>query len=102
MFAAFTGLRAGDLAGLNIGDLTLPHVPGFGGICQRDAYAAGGARRLGDLYAEVGEAAQGGADRCVAGRRSTRLPRETITGTRPNVARLRSERADDSRSLRHD
>ena len=28
MFAAFTGLRAGELAGLNVGDLTLPHVPG--------------------------------------------------------------------------
>ena len=26
MFAAFTDLRAGELAGLNVGDLTLPQV----------------------------------------------------------------------------
>ena len=31
MFAAFTGLRAGELAGLNVGDLTLPQVPGSAG-----------------------------------------------------------------------
>ena len=31
MFAAFTGLRAGELAGLNVGDLTLPQVLGSAG-----------------------------------------------------------------------
>ncbi len=31
MFTAFTGLRAGELAGLNVGDLTLPQVPGSAG-----------------------------------------------------------------------
>jgi integrase len=31
LFAAFTGLRAGELAGLNVGDLTLPQVPGSAG-----------------------------------------------------------------------
>jgi integrase len=31
MFAAFTGLRAAELAGLNVGDLTLPHMPGAAG-----------------------------------------------------------------------
>ena len=31
MFAAFTGLRAGELAGLNVGDLMLPHVAGSAG-----------------------------------------------------------------------
>jgi integrase len=31
LFAAFTGLRAGELAGLNVGDLTLPHIPGSAG-----------------------------------------------------------------------
>jgi integrase len=31
LFAAFTGLRAGELAGLNVGDLTLPRVPGSAG-----------------------------------------------------------------------
>jgi integrase len=31
MFAAFTGLRAGEVAGLNVGDLTLPQVPGSAG-----------------------------------------------------------------------
>jgi integrase len=31
LFTAFTGLRAGELAGLNVGDLTLPQVPGSAG-----------------------------------------------------------------------
>lgn len=31
LFAAFTGLRAGELAGLNVGDLTLPQVAGSAG-----------------------------------------------------------------------
>jgi integrase len=31
LFAAFTGLRAGELAGLNFGDLMLPQVPGLAG-----------------------------------------------------------------------
>src|ERR1700741_2655272 len=31
LFAAFTGLRAGELAGLNVGDLTLPQAPGSAG-----------------------------------------------------------------------
>lgn len=31
MFAAFTGLRAGELAGCNVGDLTLPTIPGSAG-----------------------------------------------------------------------
>jgi len=32
LFTAFTGLRAGELAGLNVGDLTLPCVPGSAGL----------------------------------------------------------------------
>jgi integrase len=31
LFAAFTGLRAGELAGLNVGDLMLPQIPGSAG-----------------------------------------------------------------------
>lgn len=31
LFAAFTGLRAGELAGLNVGDLMLPAIPGSAG-----------------------------------------------------------------------
>lgn len=31
LFAAFTGLRAGELAGLNVGDLLLPQIPGSAG-----------------------------------------------------------------------
>ena len=31
LFAAFTGLRAGELAGLNVGDLMLPQMPGTAG-----------------------------------------------------------------------
>jgi integrase len=31
LFAAFTGVRAGELAGLNVGDLTLPTTPGSAG-----------------------------------------------------------------------
>ena len=31
LFAGFTGLRAGELAGLNVGDLTLPQVDGSAG-----------------------------------------------------------------------
>lgn len=31
MFVAFTGLRAGELSGLNVGDLMLPQIPGSAG-----------------------------------------------------------------------
>ncbi len=31
LFAGFTGLRAGELAGLNVGDLMLPQIPGSAG-----------------------------------------------------------------------
>jgi integrase len=31
LFAAFTGLRAGELPGLNVGDLLLPQIPGSAG-----------------------------------------------------------------------
>jgi len=31
LFAAFTGLRAGELAGLNVSDVTLPQIPGSSG-----------------------------------------------------------------------